>query len=98
MTGIASVHSIVTSRAQGDQILSRVIAALTAKFLVMDLEIGRTATGLTSPSISLQDLFTKPLVRFGIEPQARMFWPDWFTKSARSLAPRKRAVAHQAGT
>jgi hypothetical protein len=71
-----SVQTIVTGRAQGYQILFSVITGMTAKSLVMDLEIGRTAAGLTSPSIPPQDFCTKPLVRFWIEPQAGMFCPD----------------------
>src|SRR5712692_4239257 len=72
----ASVKTIVTRRAQSDEVLLGVIPGVTAKFLVMDLEIARTAAGLTFPSIPPQDLRTKLLVGFWIEDQTGMFWSD----------------------
>jgi len=61
--------------AQRDQVLLRIIPGLTAKFLVMNLEVLQAPAGLTSPCISLQDFSTKLLVRCGIQPQ------EWLLRS-----------------
>lgn len=53
----------VAVAAQRDQVLLRIMPGLAAKFLVM-------STGLTSPSVPLQDFSTKLLVQFGIRAQA----------------------------
>jgi hypothetical protein len=60
----------VAVAAQRDQVLVGIIPGLTAKFLVMNLEVLQAPAGLTSPSIPLQDFSTKLLVQFGIQSQA----------------------------
>jgi hypothetical protein len=60
----------VAVAAHRDQVLLRIIPGLTAKFLVMNLEVLQAPAGLTSPSIPLQDFSTKLLVRCGIQSQA----------------------------
>ena len=60
----------VAVAAQRDQVLLGIIPGLTAKFLVMNLEVLQAPAGLTSPSIPLQDFSTKLLVQFGIHSQA----------------------------
>ena len=60
----------VAVAAQRDQVLLRIMAGLAAKFLVMNLEVLQAPTGLTSPSVPLQDFSTKLLVQFGIQAQA----------------------------
>jgi len=60
----------VAVAAQRDQVLLRIISGLTAKFLVMSLEVLQAPAGLTSPSIPLQDFSTKLLVQFWIQSQA----------------------------
>jgi len=42
----------VAVTAQRDQVLLRIIPRLTAKFLVMNLEVLQAPAGLTSPSIA----------------------------------------------
>src|SRR6266704_4048312 len=44
----------------------------------MNLKISKTAAGLTSPAIPLQDLATELLVGLARKPQTRMFWLDRF--------------------
>ena len=60
----------VSVTAQRDQVLLGVIPGLTAKFLLMNLEVFRAPAGLTSPSIPLQDFSTKLLERCGIQSRA----------------------------
>ena len=67
---VTAMQGQVVVAAQRDQVLLGVIPGLTAKFLVMNLEILQAPAGLTSPSIPLQDFPTKLLVQFGIQLQA----------------------------
>jgi hypothetical protein len=53
---------------QSDEILLRVIATSAAKLFVMDLQVFRFATELTSPGIPLQNFSTKLLVRLRTHP------------------------------
>jgi hypothetical protein len=67
---VTAMQGQVAVAAQRDQVLLRIIPGLTAKFLVMDLEVLQAPAGLTSPSIPLQDFSTKVLVQFRIQSQA----------------------------
>ena len=88
LRAIASVHTIVTSGAQGDQILLGIVPGLAAKFLVMDLQIIRTGAGLTFPSIPQQDLCTKLLVGdSGSSRKWACFGRVEFMRLGRSPAP-----------
>src|SRR6266705_1424867 len=42
----------------------------------MNLKISKTAAGLTSPAIPLQDFATELLVGLARKPQPPRFWPD----------------------
>jgi hypothetical protein len=44
--------------------------------LMMNLKARRCAACLASPAISLQHRLTKLLVRFRIQPQARLLWSN----------------------
>jgi hypothetical protein len=46
---------LMARRAEGDQILGRVIAQLATRLNVMDLKIFHASARLTSPSIPLQN-------------------------------------------
>jgi hypothetical protein len=50
------MHLIVTRRAQCDQILFFICAAVTPELQMMHLQVLRAAAELTSPSVALQDL------------------------------------------
>jgi len=67
---VTAMQCRVAGAAQRDQVLLRIIPGLTAKFLVMNLEVLQAPAGLTSPSIPLQDFSTKLLVQFGSQSQA----------------------------
>jgi hypothetical protein len=55
-------------RAEGDQILSSVIAQSTPRLNVMDLKILHSPARLTAPAISPQDFTAKLAIRFRIKP------------------------------
>jgi hypothetical protein len=52
----------MASRAQRNQVLLRVGSQMAAEFSVVHLEIRYRAAGLTSPSVTTQDLLVKPFV------------------------------------
>jgi hypothetical protein len=53
---IASVNKLVTSVAEGNQVIFRVVARATAEPLVVGPEGFAGSTGLTSPTIPLKNL------------------------------------------
>jgi hypothetical protein len=69
------VQTLVAAHAYCDQVLDRIIAGPTAKLLVMNLQILRSAAQLTFPSVPLQHFSTKLLVRFTVDPPAAL--PQW---------------------
>ena len=62
----------MASGTQGDQVLFGIIAALAAKFLVVNLKIRPGAATLASPAIATKYLLPEPFVQLGIKPQARL--------------------------
>ena len=50
-----------------------IIAALAAKFFVVNLQVRSGPATLASPAIAAQHLFSELFVRLGIKPQARLF-------------------------
>jgi hypothetical protein len=52
---------------QGDEVFCRVISPPAARFPVMDLHVSKRPAQLTTPSVSLQNLFAESLVLFGVE-------------------------------
>ena len=76
VTSAAAVQRSMTNRAQRDQVVLGIVPASAAEFFVMNLKISKAAAGLTSPSISLQDFSTEPVVGFARNPQTGMFGPD----------------------
>jgi hypothetical protein len=64
------VLTFMAVSAQGDEVKIVVVGLLAPQFLVVDLEISPGTTGLASPAIAPQYLFSQLVVRFGIEPQA----------------------------
>jgi len=64
---VTAMQGQVAVAAQRDQVLLRIIPGLTAKFLVMNLEVLQAPARLTSPSIPLQDFSAKLLVQFGVQ-------------------------------
>jgi len=60
----------VTAGAQGDQVRVVIVALLAAELLVVDLQVLPGTTGLASPALATQYLFSELVVRFGTEPQA----------------------------
>ena len=51
---------------QSDEIFLTIIAGLTPKFFVMDLEATSCATALALPPVSPQDLRMETVIRIGI--------------------------------
>ena len=62
---------LVAPCAQRNQVLLAVVTQPASRCSVVYLEINYASAVLTSPSVPLQDLLTKPSVRFGSEPQSR---------------------------
>ncbi|MGA8736328.1 MAG: hypothetical protein WB558_20585 [Terriglobales bacterium] len=58
----------MTCRTKRDQVLLRILAAVTAKLLVVDFEVGPCAAQLTSPAIATEHLIAQLFVPHGIEP------------------------------
>jgi len=57
---------------EGDQIFCRIVSQPTAKSPVMDPQVFKRPAQLTTPSISLQHLFTGCLIIFRVQPPARL--------------------------
>ena len=51
--------------AQGDEVLCRVVSQQTAEFPAVDLQVSEGTEYLTTPSVSLQNLFAESLVLSG---------------------------------
>jgi hypothetical protein len=64
---------MVTSDAERNQVCVRILAALAAKYLVVDLQIRRSPTTLAFPTITPQHLLPESFVQLRIEAQARAF-------------------------
>jgi hypothetical protein len=56
----------VTTIAKSDQIFFRVIARVTAEFLVVDLKVVHCSTALAPPTIPLENLAAQLLVCPGV--------------------------------
>ena len=69
----AAMHSGVACRAQRDQVVFRIIAGVTPKRFVMDLQVRHRATQLTPPSIATQYLLAQTFVRQGVQPRGSGF-------------------------
>src|ERR1700682_194809 len=63
----------MASGAQGNQVLFGIIAALAAKFLMVNFKIRPGPTALASPAVPAQHLFPESFVQLGIESQAGLF-------------------------
>jgi hypothetical protein len=66
----------MASRAQGDQVLLCIIAAVAPKFFVVNLQIGPGAATLAPPAVTSQHLLPKAIVQLGLQLKARLFGPD----------------------
>jgi hypothetical protein len=64
----------VTLSTQRDEIFLTIIARLTPKFFVMDLESTSCATALALPPVSPQDLRMESVIRIGIQPKPATLW------------------------
>ena len=62
------MHQRVTSAAESNQVFLGIIAALAAKFLVVNLQIRSGATRLASPAVTTQNSLPELMVLFGIKP------------------------------
>lgn len=58
----------VARSAKGNKVLLGIIAGVTTKLFVMDLQVRHRAARLTTPAVAAQDLLPKTLVRHRIEP------------------------------
>jgi hypothetical protein len=65
---------LMARRAEGDQILSSVIAQSAPRLNVMDLKILHAPARLATPSISLQNFTAELAICFRFKPQAGPFW------------------------
>jgi hypothetical protein len=64
----------VACATQRDQVLLGIVAGLTTKLFVVNLEVGRRAAGLASPAVPAEHLVAKPIVRFGSQAQTFTLW------------------------
>jgi hypothetical protein len=55
----------VTKMAKGDEVFFRVVAGVTAEFLVVDLQLTHCSAALAPPSIPLEDLPAQLFVGVG---------------------------------
>jgi hypothetical protein len=74
------VRSSTAVGAQGDEVLCRVVSQHGAKFPVMDLQVSKRPAQLTTPSVSLQDLFAESLVLFGVESPTGLTLIIWWER------------------
>src|SRR4029077_14679513 len=63
----------VTSDEDRNQVLFRIVAAMAAKFFVMNLKVGPGSATLAFPAVTAQYLLSESFVQFGIKPLARLF-------------------------
>src|ERR1700719_5413768 len=80
-----AVSSSMTIKAQGDQVLLRIVAGFTAKFFVVDLQVGHRAAKLTPPTVPIQDLLVQPFVGRRVQQQGS----DLRTKHAHDAFSRR---------
>ncbi len=59
----------MTPGAERDEVLFGVVSQSASWVDVVDLEVGRAATGLAAPAIALQYLLAKSTVGLGVEAQ-----------------------------
>ena len=86
--------------AQGDQIFIRIVAGLTAKLFVMNLQIFSTATVLAAPRVWLQHFAAQLVVSLSIELDSRTlaghlvmrFLPGGRSEIGASARPRIRKI------
>jgi hypothetical protein len=69
----AMMRKRMASGTQSDQVFFEIISALTAKLLVMNLQIRFASAALTSPAITAPHLLPQSFVQLRIKPQARLF-------------------------
>ena len=67
------VNVFMAVGAEGNQILFRIVAALAAKLLVVNLQVRPGSARLASPAVAAQNLLSESFVPLGIKPQARLF-------------------------
>lgn len=77
MASLRTTMRILVARGtERNKVPFRIISGLAATLLMMNLKVQHYAARLASPAIPLQHFFTKPRVRFGIQPQAWLLWPN----------------------
>jgi len=86
----------VACGAECNQVLLGIIAGMTPKLFVVDLQVRHRAARLTPPGIATQDLLPQPVVRRRIQPQARKFWANR-AHDAFSLRPSRNACRCSSG-
>ncbi len=64
-----AVNGCMARGAKRDQVLIGVMAGVTPKLFVMDLQIRPRATRLTPPAVTTQDLLAQTFVRKGVQPR-----------------------------
>ena len=64
----------MASGAQGNQVLFGIIAALAAKFLMVNFKIRHHTARLASPAIAAKNLIAKLVVQFTVQAEARVLW------------------------
>ena len=72
MFNLAAVDARMAYGAECDQVLTRIIAGLTAKLFVMNFEIGHCAARLASPAVATEHLVAKLVVRIQVQTPASM--------------------------
>jgi hypothetical protein len=69
---------LMARRAEGDQILGRIIAQSAPPLNMMDLKFLHAPARLTTPPISLQNFLAELAISSRFKPQARPFCADFF--------------------
>jgi hypothetical protein len=82
----------VTSPAKRNQVFFRIIAQVTAEFLVVDLQLMPCPTGLAPLSTSFKDLPAQLPVGIGVQSQGRWLGPNR-VREASGRSPAGRLVA-----
>ena len=67
------VQPFMAFRTKGNQVFFGIVAALTTKFLVVNLQIRSASAALARPTIAAQDMAPEPSVQLGIKSQSRLF-------------------------
>ena len=70
------MHLRVTGRAERDKVLLGIVSGLASVLFMVDLKVRPCTAPLACPAVPSQDLPTKLLVRFIVQPQSWTFWPD----------------------